>query len=66
MKATHTAIILSSGRIVPIQRMGRVFFVLHPPTLHDRICRSVSVSGPFLMKDKRFHVLPRSKKPAQP
>jgi hypothetical protein len=40
--------------------MGRVFFVLHPQTLHDRIFRSESVSGPFLMTDKRFHVLPKN------
>ena len=57
MKATHKAIIRSSWRFVPIQRMGQVFFVLHPQTSHDRITGSVAVSGPFLMKDKRFQIL---------
>jgi hypothetical protein len=53
--------IRSSWRVVPIHRMGRVFFVLHPQTWHDRITGSVSVSGPFLMKDKRFQVLAKKR-----
>jgi hypothetical protein len=57
VKATHKAMIRSSWRVVPIHRMGRVFFVLHPQTSHDRITGSVSVSGPLLMTDKRFQVL---------
>lgn len=61
MKATHKAIIRSSCRMVPIHRMGRVFFVLHPKTSHDRISGSVSVSGPLLMNDKRFQVLAKRK-----
>ena len=66
MKATHNAVIRSSGRIVPIQRMGRVFFVLHPQTLQDRIAHSVSVSGPFLMNDKCFQVLPKKSQVKEP
>ncbi len=61
MKATHTAMIRSSWRVVPVHRMGRVFFVLHPQARYDRITRSVSVSGPFLMNDKRFRVLAKGK-----
>ena len=61
MKAKHTAMIRSSCRVVPIHRMRRVFFVLHPQTLHNRITSSVSVSGPFLMNDKRFQVLAKRK-----
>jgi hypothetical protein len=41
--------------------MGRVFFVLHPKTFHDRMTGSLSVSGPFLMTDKRFQVLAKRK-----
>jgi hypothetical protein len=61
LKATHNALIRSSWRIVPIHRMGRVFFVLHPPTPLDRITGSVSVSGPFLMNDNRFQILAKRK-----
>lgn len=61
MKATHNALIRSSWRVVPIHRIGRVFFVLHPKTSHDRITGSVSLSGPFLMNDKRFQVLAKRK-----
>ena len=61
MKATHKAIIRSSWRVVPIHRMGRVFFVLHPQTTHDRITGNVAVSGPFPMKDRRFQVLAKRK-----
>jgi hypothetical protein len=41
--------------------MGRVFFVLHPKTTLDRMTGSVSVSGPFLMTDKRFQILAKVK-----
>jgi hypothetical protein len=61
MKATHKAMIRSSCRVVPTHRMGKVFFVLHPKTLHDRITGSVSVSGPLLMNDKRFQILAKRK-----
>ncbi len=61
MKATHKAIIRTSCRVAPIQRMGRLFLVLYPQTSYDRITSSVPVSGPFLMGDKRFRILPRGK-----
>jgi hypothetical protein len=61
VKATHKAMIRSSWRVVPVHRMGRVFFVLHPQTRCDRITRCVSMSGPFLMNDKRFRVLAKGK-----
>lgn len=38
-----------------------MFFVLHPQTRHNRISGGVSVSGPFLMNDKRFRVLARGR-----
>jgi hypothetical protein len=61
VKATHKALIRSSWRVVPIHRMGRVFFVLHCQTTIDRIAGSVAMSGPFLMKDQRFQVLAKRK-----
>ncbi len=61
MKPTQKAMIRSSWRVVPVHRMGRVFFVLHPLARYDRMTRSVSVSGPFLMNDKRFRVLAKGK-----
>lgn len=45
MNRHRSAIIVSSGRVVPVLLDGTEFWVLH---------RCNSVSGPFLLTDKRF------------
>lgn len=60
---THFAIILSSGRIVPVERAGRLLLVMHPRTLRDRIAGVRSVST--VRHDGRLHLLPASWKPRQ-
>lgn len=53
MRMTHYAKIVSSGRYVPVVRLGRLLIVIH------RFHGDGSMSGSFCRYDARFKLLPR-------
>lgn len=51
------ALILSSGRLVPIKIEGEEFFILRTQTLRDRLEGMQPVAGPFPLNDPRFQII---------
>lgn len=56
----HVAIIRSSGRMVRVERMGRLLLVYREPTTQDMRHPSMGAAVATCRYDSRFRLLPRS------
>jgi hypothetical protein len=55
MSAKRYAVIVSSGRAVPIEKEGDTFWVVRPKSPYHA---GESLAGPYQCNDPRFYIMP--------